>query len=190
MKRSFPIIKVMDYRTALEYVYRNSGNPQNPKYAIISIQEPTSGYGLGLKFQKGGNCLAALNIEFSDCTPAIQLEGYTLMSREDAKMIHDFVENIPENVDLLIIHCKEGQSRSVAVADAILLVKTSVAKSVYESDNILPNKYVYYNILETYGMENKYWKIWYKKEKENFKSLHLPSDYKIPPEFFSKLKNS
>lgn len=172
MKNNFPDIQVMDYQTALDYVYCNSGKPENPKYAIISIQEPTNGYGLGLAFQKGGNCLAALNIEFSDCTPAIKLKKSTLMSIEDAKKIHDFVENLPKDVELLIIHCTAGASRSVAVADAILRVKTGVKNNIYESKQISPNKYIYYNLLETYGMENQYWNIWYEREKEIFKELN------------------
>ncbi len=190
MKKNFPSIKVMGYREALEYVYCNSGNPQNPKYAIISIQEPTNGYGLGLAFQEGGNCLSALNIEFSDCSPATKVEGTTLMNKEDAQIIHDFVENIPKSVELLIIHCKAGKSRSVAVADAILLVKAGVKKNVYESENFSPNKYVYFNILETYGVENQYWKVWYEKERKMFTSLHSSLPYEFPTELLRKIEKS
>jgi len=188
MKKNFLSIKVMGYREALEYVYCNSGNPENAKYAIISIQEPTNGYGLGLTFKKGGNCLSALNIEFSDCTPAIKIEGATLMNKKDAQIIHDFVENISENVDFLIIHCKEGKSRSVAVADALLFVKTGMKKSIYESEELSPNKYVYYNILESYGLENEYWKVWYEKEKKIFRTLDSPLPSKISAELLGKIQ--
>lgn len=54
MKKEFPRLEVMGYKEALDYVYCNSGNPKNPKYAIISIQEPTKGYGIGLSFKEGG----------------------------------------------------------------------------------------------------------------------------------------
>lgn len=171
MKKDFPEIKTMGYKSALEYVYCNSGNPKNPKYAIISIQEPTNGYGLGLAFKEGGNCLAALNIEFSDCTPALRIPGDSLMSKEDAQKIHDFIENLTKDVNLLIIHCQYGQSRSVAVAAAIFLVK--FGKKLYEIDNIA-NKYVYYQILETYGFPNLYWNDWFEKEKKYV--IPLPHD--------------
>lgn len=164
MKKQFPDIKVMDYKSALDYVYSNSGNPQCPKYAIISIQEPTNGYGFGLAFKCGGNCLAALNIEFSDCTPAIQLPGMTLMSRKNALEIHDFVESLPDEVESLIIHCNKGKSRSVAVAAAILLVKTGSYKQIVNDVTALLNKYVYYMILETYGIHNYYWELYYKND--------------------------
>lgn len=178
----------MGYREALEYVYCNSSNPKNPKYAIISIQEPTNGYGLGLAFKKGGNCLAALNIEFSDCTPAIKVEGATLMSKKDAKIIHAFVENISTSADFLIIHCKAGKSRSVAVADALLLVKTGIKKNIYESEELSPNKYIYYNILESYGLENEYWKVWYEKERKDFKTLDSSLPSKISAELLKKIQ--
>ena len=173
-------IKVMDYREALEYVYNNSGDSRTPKYAIISIQEPTNGYGLGLKFQKGGSCVAALNVEFSDYTPIIRMKDGTLMSKEDAKEIHNFVENIPQGTEMLIIQCKAGKSRSVAVADALLYIKTGQKKSIYDNEES-PNKYIYYNILEAYGMKNSYWDVWYKKEKEKYKYLFFdgPKDLKI-----------
>lgn len=166
MKKEFPEIKTMGYKAALEYVYCNSGNPKKSKYAIISIQEPTNGYGFGLAFKEGGNCLAALNIEFSDCTPALKIPGTKLMKMEDAKKIHDFVDSIPNEVELLIIHCQYGQSRSVAVAAAIHFAKLGI--ELYEIDKIA-NKYVYYQMLETYGHDNCYWNDWYEKEKEYLK---------------------
>ena len=184
MKKNFFEIKVMDYRKALDYVYCNSGNPKELKYAIISIQEPTHGYGLGLEFKKGGNCVAALNIEFDDCTPVIKFAGATLMTKQDAKLIHDFVESLPQTVEMLIVQCKCGQSRSVAVADALLNIKTGQKKDIYKEEES-PNKYVYYNILEAYGMKNIYWDVWYNKEKEKYKNLFLD----VPDELTSKLSS-
>lgn len=159
--KKFPAIKVMSAMEALEYVYFYSDKPQGQKYAIISIQNPTRGYGSGLAFKKGGNCLAALNIEFSDASsPAIQMTDSVLIKNEDAWTIHDFVENLPSRVELLIIHCTKGVSRSTAVAEALILVKTGSAGKFNS-----PNRYVYYKILETYGLANEYWEKGYEKEK-------------------------
>lgn len=165
-EKEFPEVRVMNYLEALKYVYRRSGNLVYEKYAIISIQEPTNGYGLGLAFQKGGNCLAALNIEFSDATPAIKSPNSRLMSKEDAWNIHNFVEKIPKEVELLIIHCQKGRSRSAAVAAAILFVKTGNNEQIFGNQCYTPNQYVYYTLLETYGKKNDYWERCYEEEKK------------------------
>ena len=148
-------IKVMGYRQALDYVYTYSDMPSYPKYAIVSIQEYSKGYGRGLQFIKGGNCVAALNIEFSDITPEMGLDIEKLMTKEDAKTIHDFVESLPEETQLLIIHCHAGVSRSAAVAAAIELSRGGDIKQYFESEIYLPNRYVYYNMLEAYGYKNR-----------------------------------
>lgn len=168
-KRTFSI-KTMGYQEALAYDNYNHSNPNGPNYAIISVKEEIKN-----PFQKRGNCLATLNLAFSDCTPAVKIEGTTLMTKEDAQRIHDFVENLPKEVELLIIHCHAGHSRSVAIGDAILFVKEGIKKAIYESEVVSPNKYIYYTLLETYGMENQYWKVWYEKEKKTFKGLKSPS---------------
>lgn len=176
--KKFPRIEVMNAQKALEYVYFYSGDPKYPKYAIISIQNPTRGYGLGLEFKKGGNCLAALNIEFSDATPVFQIRESVLMTTQNAWEIHDFVESIPNEVELIIIHCTKGESRSVAVAAALLLVKTGEKNKFH-----VINQYVYYNILETYGMPNLYWEKYYDEEKK--KREH---DLNFPDELSEKLE--
>ena len=156
-------IEVMGYREALDYVYNYSGEPDKEKYAIISIQEPTNGYGLGVQFCVGGNCKAALNIEFADITPAfIQNEedekewGYQLMSADDASKIHDFIESLPEGIDKLIIHCHAGVSRSAAVAAALSLVKNGSDKMYFNKTRYVPNMWVYRKVLEAYGLSNSY----------------------------------
>lgn len=152
-------IEVMSYIQALQYVYNHSGERDDKKYAIISIQEYTNGYGLGLEFKQGGNCLDALNIEFSDIGPSTPLGIHTenelkVMTKEDAVKIHNFVENLSEDVEKLIIHCYAGASRSVAVAAAISKVKFGDDR-IYFKDGC-PNMHVYNMVLEAYGLSNKY----------------------------------
>lgn len=148
-------ISVMSYKQALDYVYNYSGDKNSKKYAIISIQEYTNGYGLGLAFKEGGNCLNALNIEFSDITKEYTEESVKLMTLEDGKIIHDFVESLDERVERLIVHCYAGASRSAAVAAAISKIKFG-NDDIYFNGNYSPNMYVYYKVLEAYGLSNKY----------------------------------
>lgn len=171
-KREMYKIEVMGYRQALDYAYTYSGLKNYPKYAIISIQEPTFGYGIGIEMKVGGNCLAALNIEFGDVTPAAVKLGdedanaisAQLMTMDHARKIHDFVETLPDAVQLLIIHCHAGVSRSAAVAAAISKVKTGDDSRFFKSKCYVPNMHVYYNVLEAYGFTNRYMDENYEKE--------------------------
>ncbi|MCK9459731.1 MAG: hypothetical protein M0R80_08840 [Proteobacteria bacterium] len=76
-----------------------------------------------------------------------------LFTPEHAQQIWDFVEKNWDKVELLMVHCLAGASRSPAVAAAIALKK-------YENDNLYfqlycPNRLVYRTLLETTGLSLK-----------------------------------
>lgn len=172
--KKFMEVKVMGYREAVDYVCIHKDNPKHKKYAIISIKNPN--HASTLKFQKEGNCLAVLNLEFSDVTPAIRITDTRLMTMEDAWRIHVFVEKIPKQTETLVIHCEQGRSRSAAVAAALLLVKTGSNEQIFGNTYYMPNMYVYYNLLETYGEQNNYWEECYEKEKKTLSKILLSEE--------------
>lgn len=59
-------IRVMGYMAAFDLVYNSSSLPEKENYAIISIRENSYGVGSGVRYVRGGNCKAAMNIEFDD----------------------------------------------------------------------------------------------------------------------------
>jgi hypothetical protein len=69
-----------------------------------------------------------------------------LFNKDHARQIWEFVESVWDHVDLLLIHCLAGVSRSPAVAAAI-------AKAKYSNDNLYfasytPNYLVYRTMME------------------------------------------
>lgn len=146
-------VKVMGYMAAFDWVYNSSSLPEKENYAIISIRENSHGIGSGVRYVRGGNCKAAMNIEFGDLDydmlktipkAAIEKGISKPMSQSDALRIREFVDGLDDfNIDVLIVHCYAGVSRSAAVAAAILKEKTGDASEILDSDWYEPNRYVY-----------------------------------------------
>lgn len=154
-------IKVMDYMSAFRYVYNYTGDGQGEHFAIISIQEYSSEI-MGVEYKVGGNCLAALNLHFSDITNQMEIREaknnwnseIKLIDDSDANNIKNFVESLFElNIDTLIIHCHAGVSRSSAVAAAITKYYTNDDSIYFNSDNFAPNMTVYYKVLKAFGLD-------------------------------------
>lgn len=157
-------IKVMDFMSAFQYVYNHSGYENGKKFAILSIQEYSSEM-MGIEYKVGGNCLAALNVHFSDVTTQMEEKKrkenkrwsaeIKLIEDSDANEIKTFVESLYDlDIDTLIIHCHAGVSRSSAVAAAITKYYTNDDSMYFNSDRYAPNMTVYYKILKAFGMDN------------------------------------
>lgn len=157
-------IKVMDFKSAFEYVYNHAGYVGGKSFAIISIQEYESEY-MGVEYKVGGNCVAALNVHFSDISSKedeqrrIEKGNWTghikLITDGDAYRIKCFVEYVSAlNIDTLIIHCHHGVSRSAAVGAAISKVYFNNDSLYFNSDRYVPNMTVYYKILKAFGLDN------------------------------------
>ena len=142
---------------AFQYVYfREYGNKN---IAIISIQEIENG-GNGFIFTKTNHCKDVLTLYFSDINPEllskeemIEIEklkeiGYCkFFDESDAKKIKKFISKLEDlKVDVLLIHCAAGVSRSMAVGAAIDKYLTDNDSWYFE--NGVPNKYVYNLLLK------------------------------------------
>ncbi len=66
-----------------------------------------------------------------------------LMTMEQARAIRDFVLGLKEDVELLIVHCTEGVSRSAAVAAAVAEGLGGDASWIWHDPQYHPNPYVY-----------------------------------------------
>ena len=152
-------IQVKSYDEAFRYVYNHAGYQKGKKFAIISIQEYETDK-MGFKYVPGGNLIEALNIYFSDIKDSSSIneddETKRLMTDEDALQIKKFIEvlNKRNDIELLIIHCHAGISRSAAVAAAISKIFNGTDNEYFYSDRYNPNMYVYTKIMKAFGFEN------------------------------------
>jgi predicted protein tyrosine phosphatase len=73
-------------------------------------------------------------------------ENITLMTREQAKQICEFVRKWDGHVGSVVVHCEQGMSRSPAVAAAISKCLGLDERSFYRQYQ--PNRHVYRLVLE------------------------------------------
>jgi len=80
-------------------------------------------------------------------------EGFKTISEEDAKRIIEFVEKYKDRdqVEVILINCFAGISRSSAVAAAInYLYKINTYTDYFRDNRYFPNRLVYSTILRVY----------------------------------------
>lgn len=75
-------------------------------------------------------------------------EKYHMFSQEQAFEIASFYFSIHDKTDLLICQCEHGQSRSAAVAAAIIEFKSKRGIVVFADDKYYPNKVVFRKTLK------------------------------------------
>lgn len=78
-----------------------------------------------------------------------QIENeYHMLSDEQAKEVVNFYNKVCDKVDVIICQCEHGQSRSAAIAAAILEYKSRKGIDIFADDNYYPNKTVFKKILK------------------------------------------
>lgn len=93
------------------------------------------------------NCIALLQLAFSDVECNIASQTGRCFSLSDARKVIDFVfENSP-SISTLLIHCERGESRSVGIAAAIAPF-FGKSEHDFESNELQPNYLVYSLIRE------------------------------------------
>lgn len=75
---------------------------------------------------------------------------YHMMTDEQAKEIVDFYNEIFDKADLIICQCEHGQSRSAAIAAAILEYRCRKGIKVFANDKYYPNKAVFKKIMSQF----------------------------------------
>ncbi len=75
-------------------------------------------------------------------------EKYHMLSDEQAKQIADFYHSVCDKAEYLICQCEHGQSRSAAIAAAILEHRSRKGIAVFADDRYYPNKTIFKKVLE------------------------------------------
>lgn len=105
------------------------------------------------------SCKGVLRVKFADidtvedqdpdADPLDPTTGYILFNKEHAASILEFVKLMEDaSVDLMVVHCLAGWSRSPAIAAA--LAKVDGQKDDIFFKQFSPNMHVYKTLLETY----------------------------------------
>jgi len=114
-------------------------------HIVISISDPNSE-----KVKIVSKPLDILSLEFYDLDKDTGVFPYSQFMFTDthANKILDFVSIYAVDVDLIVVHCEAGISRSAGVAGALSLIYNGTDE--YYFKHYLPNILVYRIILNTY----------------------------------------
>ena len=80
---------------------------------------------------------------------------YNMLSEEQANKIASFYKTNKDNISTLICQCEHGQSRSAAVAAAILEVRSRRGIQTFADDRYFPNKVVFRKVLGAFIKKSK-----------------------------------
>ena len=126
------------------FIAQNVAETIDPDYstAMISIRSP----GFEVKLQPDWNHLHIS--EFNDIDT--KMYPWKLFDKEQARAMIDFLDNLPDHVDAVIVHCEAGISRSAAVA---LFIQDYYGASLTLSfrDTSMHNRHVRRTLEEVYN---------------------------------------
>jgi len=94
-----------------------------------------------------------LNINDGHCYRCTDKIDIRLFTDNDARIILDFVQDCRIDIDLIVVHCEAGISRSAGVAGALSLIYNG--SDEYYFHRYLPNIFVYRKILNMYMRSKK-----------------------------------
>lgn len=113
-------IIVLNRKKAIKFTYQLNEQNEDKKYAIISIR------GLYDKkpfFAQNKQIVDICYLVFDDISVEKDENGSIGMQESDAKIVKNFINQVQDKIDCLIVHCEAGQSRSAGVAAAIAKAK-------------------------------------------------------------------
>ena len=120
------------------------------KWAVISITEPNEDWPVITQTE---SCKGILKLAFHDIDKP--QEPYILFSEVQAKQVLDFAKQMVDaKIEVLIVHCFAGWSRSPAVAAALAKIYEQNDEPYFR--DFRPNAYVYRLLLNTHHQEESH----------------------------------
>ena len=92
---------------------------------------------------------SSLILSFDDIPQSNQLTSF---NKTLAKDIHSFVDNLPADMDILYVCCDSGESRSSAMAAAIMRYFGEDDMQIWKNPHYHPNPLVYNLLCEEFGI--------------------------------------
>ena len=140
-------VTVMNRVSAKRYSYHT--HPESS--VIISITDPDKESNV---FEKSplNNIKAVLRVQFQD----VDAPNPESITNGDASKIAKFAMLWYNKVDVIIVHCEAGQSRSAGAAAAILKYFTGKDDAIFDDYRYTPNRTVYRKVLNNlFDLEEK-----------------------------------
>ena len=135
-------------------------NPMQHNTALISITDYDNSFA-NLKYQPqyllqlvfddvpvGDGFIEEEGRKLTDLEIAKLEARYHSITNEQVEQIVNFYNKVKEKVDLLICQCEHGQSRSAAVAAAIMEYETKTGIDIFANDWYYPNKSLFRKVLK------------------------------------------
>jgi predicted protein tyrosine phosphatase len=101
------------------------------------------------------NRVGLLQLAFADIADAEGDEGRAF-NEDHAHRLLDFVKEVWDRIDVLMVHCEEGNSRGPAVAAAISRIYVGEDKLYFLPHMYWPNRLVYRILLDTARKRGEY----------------------------------
>ena len=122
-------------------------------YIVISITDPNL---FRQFFPKSKNRLDVLRLQFHDWTKdalekhgkELVEQGYVFFNKRMAKEIIEFINKYRDKIELIMIHCEAGISRSAAVGAALAKCLGQSNMHFFLDHRMYPNDLVYWTILD------------------------------------------
>lgn len=113
------------------------------KAIIISITDVSDS---DATFFVNPNIKDILRLKFDD----VESDTPNHISREQAKRIIEFVSQHINDIDLILVHCGAGISRSAGVCAALMLIINGNDRDIFECSKYCPNRTCYRYVLDAY----------------------------------------
>ena len=134
--------KVLSRKLAEEY----SKNSNKDKSIIISIKSTNDTSTPDIQCTKTNNIKSILSLVFDDVETQY-LENEKPISNEQAQEIVDFVNKWYKNIDLIIVHCDAGISRSAGICAALSKWLINDDTPYFNGYSYIPNMVCYRKVL-------------------------------------------
>lgn len=137
---------IVTSRRDINDVVKNQSYP----FAIISITDNRSHYA-NITIADPLQCAGICRLRFGDVTTKeiATLSNTTLFCEKQAKMILNFVESIRDSIEVLIVQCDAGISRSAGVALALHRILQLHPEQITNNPRYFPNFFVVALLMRT-----------------------------------------
>jgi protein-tyrosine phosphatase len=132
------IIEVMSRAKAIEFSFE----PHKERIAVISISD-TDKENPEFSDDSKNRIFQRLRLHFDD----VEIGGKNCITDEQANEISQFIFDVRNKADKIVVHCEAGVSRSAGVAAAIMKYLNGDDWGIFDNPRYCPNNTCYRKVL-------------------------------------------